>query len=553
MLGQIVINSRFLPSVLLALLCAGSATRAFAQAAESVAKHEGPSTPIRHLVVIFPENISFDHYFGTYPNAANPPNEPKFVALPDTPSVNGLSTILLTKNPNKINADNGPGAVNPFRLDRSQAATPDQDHDYRAEQMAFHAGLMDLFPKSVGRGEPPRKNAPFPLNTTGLTMGYYDGNTVTAMWNYAQHFALSDNSYGSTFGPSTPGAINLVSGQTNGVAATRNGQGGLADGGSGSLTLISDPDPIGDVCSASTRMQVSMGGKNIGNLLSDAHVTWGWFIGGFDLTIKNANGTTGCKRATTSAVSNNTVLDYSPHHQPFQYYPSTANPTHARPTSVKTIGHDGGPANHQYDVNDFYAAVTAGNFPAVSFLKAPAYADGHAGYSNPLDEQEFVVHVINFIQRSPQWKNTAVMIAYDDSDGWYDHQMGPIVNQSSGTSDALTGPNACGDGQSALSGIDPANTHAQGRCGFGPRLPMLAISPWAKANFVDHALTNQASIITFIEDNWLDGQRLGQGSFDSMSNSITSMFDFHHAPRMRKLFLDEHTGEIVSAKNHGGN
>ena len=48
-------------------------------------------------------------------------------------------------------------------------------------------------------------------------MGYYDGNTVTALWNYAQHFAMSDNSYGTNFGPSTPGAINLVSGQTNGV------------------------------------------------------------------------------------------------------------------------------------------------------------------------------------------------------------------------------------------------------------------------------------------------------------------------------------------------
>jgi phospholipase C len=550
MTGQMTNKGRLLPSLLVMLLCGGSAARMFAQSGETAVKHDGPATPIQHLVIIFPENISFDHYFGTYPNAANPPNEPRFVALPDTPAVNGLSSILLTKNPTKLNAGNGPGAVNPFRLDRSQASTADQDHDYRAEQMAFHAGLMDLFPRSVGRGEPPRKDAPFPLNTTGLTMGYYDGNTVTAMWNYAQHFALSDNSYGSTFGPSTPGAINLVSGQTNGVTATRNGTGGLADGGSGSLTLITDPDPIGDVCSAPTRMQVSMGGKNIGDLLSDAHVTWGWFIGGFDLTAKNPNGTTGCKRSTTSEVSRNTVLDYSPHHQPFQYYASTANPAHARPASVESIGYNGDAANHQYDINDFYAAVKAGNFPAVSFLKSPAYADGHAGYSNPLDEQEFVVHVINFLQRSPEWKNTAVVIAYDDSDGWYDHQMGPIVNQSSGTSDALTGPDACGDGQSALPGIDPANEHAQGRCGFGPRLPMLAISPWAKVNFVDHALTNQASILTFIEDNWLDGRRLGQGSFDSLSNSITSMFDFHGAPRMRRLFLNEHTGEILTARKH---
>lgn len=506
------------------------------------------ATPIRHLVIIFPENISFDHYFGTYPHAENPPGEPKFVAKPDTPAVNGLSAALLTRNPNALNKENGQGAVNPFRLDRSQAATADQEHAYTPEQMAFHAGLMDLFPKSVGRGDPPQKGAPSPLNTTGLTMGYFDGNTVTALWNYAQRFTLSDNSYGTNFGPSTPGAINLVSGQTNGVIETRNGAHGLADGGDGSRTLISDPDPIGDVCSMPTRMQVRMGGKNIGDLLTNAGITWGWFEGGFNLNLKNANGTTGCRRSVYSPVVHRLIRDYVVHHEPFQYYASTANPTHARPKSVKSIGHNGDGANHQYDIDDFFSAVKAGNFPAVSFLKPPGFQDGHAGNSDPLDEQNFEVEVINFLQQQPEWKNTAVIIAYDDSDGWYDHQMGPIVNQSSGSHDALTGPGSCGDGDSALPGIDPKNKHAQGRCGFGPRLPMLAISPWAKVNFVDHSLTNQASIIRFIEDNWLHGERIGQGSFDSISNSLTNMFDFRHLPRMSKLFLDPKTGEPTHEK-----
>ncbi len=503
-------------------------------------------TPIKHLVVIFPENISFDHYFGTYPRAKNPPNEPRFVASPDTPLVNGLSAVLLTHNANASNPANGAGAVNPFRLDRSQAATADQDHAYTAEQMAFHAGLMDLFPKSVGKGNSPKTGSPSPLNTTGLTMGYFDGNTVTALWNYAQHFALSDNSYGSTFGPSTPGAINLVSGQTNGVVDMRNGTGGVADGGSGSFTLITDPDPVGDVCSASTRMLVSMAGNNIGNLLNDAHITWGWFSGGFDLSVTNPNGTSNCNRSSKSPVSGKIVRDYIPHHEPFQYYPSTANPTHIRPASAQSIGHIGDAANHQYDIHDFFDAVKANNFPAVSFLKAPGYQDGHAGYSNPLDEQTFEVEVINFLQNTSEWKDTAVVIAYDDSDGWYDHQMSPIVNQSSGSTDALTGTNSCGDGRSALPGVDPSNAHAQGRCGFGPRLPLLVISPWAKVNFVDHSLTNQASIITFIEDNWLEGKRLGKGSFDSISNSLTGMLDFRSAPRMGKVILDEKTGEAKS-------
>jgi phospholipase C len=510
---------------------------------------EKTATPIKHIVVIFGENISFDHYFGTYPSAMNPKGEPTFFARRGTPTVNGLSGALLNSNPNGLNSANGAGATNPFRLDRTQVATADQNHSYGPEQAALHFGLMDLFPTSVGKAGPPPNAPPSAVTTKGLTMGYYDGNTVTAIWNYAQNFALSDNSYGTTFGPSTPGLMNLVSGQTNGVIHTLNGTGNETDGGSGTLTVIGDPDPIGDICSASTRNQVQMGSKNIGDLLNEAGVTWGSFMGGFDLTVKNPNGTTGCARSTVSAFTG-TIGDYVPHHAFFQYWSSTANPNHTRPSSVNEIGHDG-PANHQYDINDFYRAVKQGNLPAVSFLKAQAYQDAHPGNSDPLDEQNFVVNVINLLEKSDDWDSTAVVIAYDDSDGWYDHQMGPIVNQSSSPADELTGPGACGDGSTALPGIDATNPHAQGRCGYGPRLPLLVISPWARENFVDHTITDQSSIIHFVEDNWLGGQRIGQGSFDAISNSIAQMFDFkYRRDDDGRLFLDPSTGQPVS-EHHG--
>jgi phospholipase C len=512
-----------------------------------------PATPIQHLVVIFGENISFDHYFGTYPNAANPTGEPHFRAAKNTPTVNGLSGALLYANPN-LNSANGAGATNPFRLDRSQALTADQNHNYGPEQASFDGGLMDLFPVSTGTAGPPPAGTPAIVATKGLVMGYYDGNTVTALWNYAQHFASNDNSYNTIFGPSTPGALNLISGQTNGVTATNNGPSSMAvSDGNGGLSVVGDPDPIGDACSAPTRFQVTMAGKNIGDLLNDAGVSWGWFMGGFDLTKTNPNGTTGCSRSTVSPVTGLSTADYVPHHQPFQYYPTTANLAHTRPTSVASIGQQGDAGNHQYDIDDFYAAVTAGNFPSVSFLKAPAYQDAHAGYSNPLDEQAFVVKVINFLQQtSGAWANTAVVIAYDDSDGWYDHQMGPIVNQSATTQDALLGPGNCGTGANALAGPNPATTHAQGRCGYGVRTPLVVISPWAKRNFVDHTLTDQTSIIHFVEDNWLENQRIGQGSFDGYANSIAAMFDFGYdssdASSKRSgqtLILSETTGEIL--------
>jgi phospholipase C len=491
-----------------------------------------PSTPIKHLVVIFNENISFDHYFGTYPNALNPAGEPPFHALPGTPTVNGLTNALLNNNPN-LNPANGAGATNPFRLDRKQAVTADQNHDYTAEQEASDAGAMDLFPEFAGAAGPPPTGEPV-VSTAGLNLGYFDGNTVTAMWYYAQHFALNDNSFSSTFGPSTPGVINLVSGQTNGAIP---GSAGTVDGGNGSLTIIGDPDPLNDVCAGNSQAQLA--GTNIGDLLTAAGVSWGSFMGGFNLSLTNANRTTGCARSSTGLAG--TTADYVPHHSFFGYWASTANPTHARPNSLAEIG-NAGPANHNYDVNDFFAAVQHGNFPAVSFIKAPAFQDGHPGYSDPLDEQNFVVNLINFLEFQPTWKDTAVVILYDDSDGWYDHQLAPLVNQSTGSADALTGPNACGTGGLSLPGIDPGNPHALGRCGYGMRQPLLVISPWARENFVDHTTTDQSSVIRFIEDNWLNGQRIGQGSFDGIASSISQMFDFTRKRTNGVLVLDPGNG-----------
>lgn len=502
---------------------------------------------IKHIVVIYQENVSFDHYFGTYPHALNLPGEPRFVALPGTPTVDGYSQELLEENPNLLNAGNGLGRSNPFRLSREDAATADQDHDYGAEQEAFNGGKMDLFPKSVGHPDGPRIPGKHegPLATSALTMGYFDGNTVTAYWNYAQHFAMSDHHYDVIFGPSTPGAINLISGQTNGVVNDQNAEGGMLPDGNGGYTLISDPQPSGDVCSSTYDALVHMTGKNVGDLLTAHHISWGFFQGGFDLSVVNQNGTTGCKRSSRSSQTNVLKRDYLPHHEPFQYYKSTANPQHIRPSSPLAVGrNDDGGANHQYDVHDFFDAIRAGNFPTVSYLKAPAYEDGHSGYSSPLDEQEFVVSTLNALQQTAEWQSTLVIVAYDDSDGWYDHRMAPTTNGSQTAMDSLNGKGTCGDPGSALPGVLDTTKHAQGRCGPGPRLPILLISPWAKANFVDHSMTDQASILRLVEDLYLDGTRLGGGSFDERSGSLLGMLDLDAKKpgNTKLLILDPKTG-----------
>jgi len=278
-----------------------------------------PAALIQHVVVIFQENVSFDHYFATYPHAANLPGERVFTPLPGTPAVAGLSGDLLTKNPNFTNPANGADAANPYRLAPSQAATADQDHSYTQEQLAYDHGKMDFFPGSLGQGDTPpggrARQAPKSLN-----LAYFDGNTVTALWNYAQRFAMSDRFFQTTFGPSVLGALNLVSGQTNGVAAVKNGASPnvLIEGGAGSYTVLGDVDPIGDICSSSKRIQVTMAGRNIGDLLDAANVTWGWFEAGFDVTAVNENGTTVCARSHTSAITGLESNDYIAHHAPFQ-------------------------------------------------------------------------------------------------------------------------------------------------------------------------------------------------------------------------------------------
>lgn len=489
-----------------------------------------PRTPIEHLVVIYGENVSFDHYFGTYPKAANTDGTP-FHAVAHTPSVNGLTKRLLIDNPNRYD---------PKRLGPSQALTCDQNHGYGAEQKAVNDGRMDKFVEFTEHDK--CTGEPILFGEPGLVMDYFDGNTVTAMWNYAQHYAMSDNSWDSVFGPSTPGALNLVSGQTYGAYAVdprthdkvSDSSVVASPDSEGIGTVITDPDPAFDDCSdndhTSDNNLAVMTGHNIGDLLNAKNVTWGWFQGGFRPT--SSKGGYGVCGSSHANVGKNQVIDYSPHHEPFQYYESTANEKHLPPSSVSTIGRTD-QANHQYDLKDFDAALAAHNMPAVSFLKAPAYQDAHAGYSDPLDEQRFVASTVNKIQKSPEWKSTAVILAYDDSDGWYDHARPHITN----------GSNDLAEDRPGCRRVKPLGGRND-RCGPSQRLPLLVISPYAKVNYVDHHPVEQASILRFIEDNWCTG-RLGHFSFDGRAGSLADMFDFRR-PTADRLLLDPATGAVIA-------
>jgi len=553
-----------------------------------------PITPIQHVVVIFQENESFDHYFGTYPVAANTAGEDQFSAAVGTPSVTNLADTpgqggtgtLLTNNPNGANParlDPGANAAGVYNasLDAhgsnagiNSILTCSQNHNYTPEQNAFDGGLMDKFPASVGSTSAAPEPGE-PACTANQNLDYYDGNTVTGYWNYAQHYAMSDNNFGTGFGPSTPGALNVISGNTGGVniaVPSLAGNSGLEADGNGGFSDINDSDPYYDDCS-STSKSFGSGGQNIGDELNAAGLSWGFFEGGFTPTsaysgpangasnpyvqtsvtgravcgashnIGAALGGTGSSGAQPYGVEG----DYVQHHEPFQYYANTANPHHILPTGLGAIGTDtqsfsggsygsGTPefntANHQYDMSYFDQLVSAighgtepaSLLPAVSYLKAPAYEDEHPGYSDPIDGQKFVTQEINALEQTPDWASTAVIVTYDDSDGWYDQVWsgaqngGQPQNPSHTAADTLTGASACGTATSPLASEN-------GRCGFGPRLPFLLISPYAKTNFVDHDLQDQASVVNFIEYNWqLPGIA---GSADRLLTNATTNFDIH--------------------------
>jgi phospholipase C len=508
------------------------------------------TTPVKHVIVIFDENISFDHYFATYPFATNPVGEPPFIGRPETPRVNNLlSGGLLDENPN---------STMPFRMDAGAASvTCDMNHSYTPEQKADDHGLMDAFPANTGSAA---SSVSPPCNDygkgTGDVMGYFDGNTVQALWNYAQHFAMSDNSYSTMFGPSTVGAINLIAGTTEGaVLDTKEVNGTTVTSGSGVIAnslfsgpLIGDVRPLNDQCvltdpglQGAKMASISAGNKNVGDLLNAQNITWGWFQGGFapsghaPVTGLAICATSHSGLAGTDGVGSNQNSsdgDYIPHHEPFQYFTSTQNLAHTQPSNPSLIGTSTDGANHQYDLSAFWTALGEDRLPAVAYLKAAAFQDGHPGYSDPIDEQVWIVGVINAVMNSPYWADTAIVIAYDDSDGWYDHVLGPIVNQSAVADDALAGPGSCGS----------STTTTQGQCGYGPRQPLLVISPFSRDNYVDHQPTDQSSILRFIEDNWSLG-RIGGNSSDVKAGTLNGMFNFDR--NNPPLILDPATGVIL--------
>jgi phospholipase C len=501
------------------------------------------ATPIKHLVVIFDENESFDHYFGTYPYAANTDGT-LFHAKPGTPTVNGLYSKITKSGPTGPLLTNNPNKYDPQRLTHAEALTCDQNHDYLPEQQAENNGQMNMFVQFTESDDCSTTGEYY--GPPGIVMDYFDGNTVTGLWNYAQNYAMSDNNWDTTFGPSTEGAIDVSSGLSSGGYAVTPSGTKTTDAGAVTSdgTIYGDLDPYYDECSdsnhTSTNPEGVLTGKNIGDLLNSRHVTWGWFQGGFAPTSSNSGGAV-CG-AQSDNIDGSALNEYTPHWEPFQFNATTANPAHLPPSSESAIGRTD-QANHQYDVSDFFETLKDGNMPSVSYLKATTAQSGHPGESDPLDEQQWIVNTVNQIEQSKYWPSTAIVITYDDSDGWYDHVAPKLLNGSDNSSidTAMCEETAVTVGS------------GNGRCGYSQRLPMIVISPYTRDNYVSSNLTNTTSVVKFIEDNWLRGERI-PGSFDATSGSLDApggLLNFWVRPHYQPLILNPTTGAVVSGGGWG--
>ena len=420
----------------------------------------GTHSPIKHTIILYQENISFDHYFGTYGHGAN-----GIPAGSTQTYSNGTSTW-------------GPFA--PTQLSGvTQSRTCDVDHSYTDMIKMVDHGAMDKFlqfgndktvtnPSSSAAATCPKfESQPAPgTGEVALANAYYTGTPgdpnapLQNYWSLASKYTLADNFFQGVYGPSTPGAEWLV-------AATNNTPG--------------DPNPIGDVCNDYPASIPQVDIPNLGAEASAAGTTWAWFQGGFGTcTPTNVNG-------------------YSPHHDPFQYFTSTADLNHAYAFDPNMSYPEAN--KHQRDLSVLYAALNGTQvngqvpqLPAISWVKAPQMEDGHPGYSGPALEDQFVGDLVSRLQSSSYWKDTALIIAFDETGGWWDHVAPPdlggvFANWVNGQ------PNLSGCQYPGIPGA------ACGEAGLGPRMPVLVVSRFAKQGFVDHDLLNTASLDQWVEWN----------------------------------------------------
>jgi acid phosphatase len=486
-------------AVAAALTAAGCGGDKTTQPNASPVADEQPSlASVQNIVVIYAENRSFDNLYGSFPGANGLQNVTAqsaqqrdrdgsvLATLPKiwsgltqtgvTPAVTEAMTANLPNSPFAIDDPNG------FNTPKS-LATRDLVHRFYENQMQIHGGKNDMFAAWGDSG--------------ALVMGHYAQNAdQLPLWKIAQQYTLADNFFMGAFGGSflnhqwlicacTPyyanadtspasGSISAVNAdgvsltlKTTSPASALTGVPSYVN--SGALTpdfyavnTIQPPyQPSGNAPasggdpryanpqSASTLPPQTQ--QTIGDLLSNAGVSWAWYGGAWGTALNAAlDGTPGVINGASLSVPN-----FQPHHQPFNYFANYAPGTDARANHLLDGGMGG---------SEFIKAIDAGTLPQVAFYKPQGNLNEHPGYTDVTSGDQHIADVIAHLQNSPQWNNMIVVVTYDENGGFWDHAAPPK-----------------GD-----------------RWGPGSRIPALIVSPFAKKGYVDHTQYDTTSILRLI-------------------------------------------------------
>lgn len=415
---------------------------------------------IKHVIVVYQENWSFDGLYGSLPGAdglADAAGAPPQVSLSGVPLAFAPQPI----GPNGLPDPRFPAAmpVTPYNLLTyltPNDITGDIVHRFYQEQVQIDGGRMDKFVAESNNG--------------GLVMSYFDASSLPEGM-LARQYTTCDHFFHSAFGGSYLNHIFLIAAAPpvfpNAPASMvavldANGNllhdGAVSPDGYGINTSFSvnHPHPAG-VPAANLVPDQTM--PTIGDSLSARNVSWAWYSGGWN-----------------NALAGNPDPTFQFHHQPFIYFQNYADGTAAK-------------AAHLKDEQDFYTALQNGTLPSVSFVKFLGIDNEHPGYATLFLGQQHVADLVQQVQNSAYWDDTAIFVTYDENGGRWDH-VSPFVRD---------------------------------RWGPGSRVPTIVISRFAKRGFVDDTVYDTSSILKFIENRWnLDPLNNRDGN----APNIVNPFDF---------------------------
>ncbi len=573
---------------------------------------------VKYVFVIFHENESFDHYFGTFPGANGlysaptgftPANQlPNFVQqYLDTSLNNVTQSPFLMPQAVQMGGYGSNGTVVPIYP--ADLISVDHSHQGMANSLHVTSGVAanDRYAldqetlTTDASGNIVKSNGAKPTSVTlaqkqaGETdLSHIDCDTIPFMWSWAKNFVLFDNFHQTTVGPSTPNAIAIIAGQsgetqwalhpsegatiTYANSAFPNVKGATYSGPSGNtnayVPIIADPGPFpGSLKDPSATkppynfdesasnpslnltfatLPLSFMGAGIGQTIqSDQNpradladvqhdvftiaaknqaVPWGWYQQGFDANDKpdpyEPQGT-----GTPNPTSDPTLYTgYVLHHNGPQYFGYLADNTKVLNNNLhgaqdlidavnnQTLPGNGGVFYYRGGYNNNQGLVPVDPTPGIQH--AFIGNDDHPAYSDQQISEAFAAQAISTIANSPYWSQSAIIVTYDETDGFYDHEQ---VSQRSVLADG-----------SILAG--------------GPRIPTIVLSPWSLQGSISHQYSEHGSLIKFIDELYnlvplanlpdeAHGRQLGQanlgqanlGPSDDPTNALgdlTEAFDY---------------------------